>query len=405
MRSTRETAEMSSGTARIGTTGPSLAVLGRYANRQGGVSKCLVELADRAAKTYDVHMVAHEVLDRPSSAIDVRRVPMTTRPKVLQQRSFARSARGPVANLSPALVHSHGPQFRNADIYTAHSCHAAWIGDRRRMSGWRGAASRVYPPHVLALDWERRCFESTSARRIISVSHRVKDELHECLEIPRELITVVPNGVDTNVFAPEPPRGTVDVLDEEDLRGVRKGPVFLFVGYEFDRKGLAPAMRGLVSSGLEDAELWVAGSADRSAYERLAADLGIAERVRFLGHKSDIARYFRAADAFVLPTAYEAFELVSLEALASGVPLIVSTRAGAAEVLEGPAREYLIDDPRDWREVGSHMRRFADQRDQWPEMRDRARALGLRHDWDAIWAQTDQVYRAVLEEKGFEWSK
>ena len=83
--------------------------------------------------------------------------------------------------------------------------------------------------------------------------------------------------------------------------------------------------------------------------------LGIDARTHFAGQQSETHRYYAAADVFVLPSVQEAFGVVVLEAMATGLPCIVSSRAGAAEVLPESVRKYLLADPLDASELAAKM--------------------------------------------------
>ena len=75
----------------------------------------------------------------------------------------------------------------------------------------------------------------------------------------------------------------------------------------------------------------------------LAGELGIASRIHFEGVQKQTARYYAAADVFVMASLYEPFANASLEALAMGLPMITSTKSGAAEILEHGKTGYVCD--------------------------------------------------------------
>jgi UDP-glucose:(heptosyl)LPS alpha-1,3-glucosyltransferase len=121
----------------------------------------------------------------------------------------------------------------------------------------------------------------------------------------------------------------------------------LFVGNSWGRKGLCTAIEAI--SGPEQAEtrLIVVGQGLSAAFtEHLSPE--VSERLIFVGtHGTDVERFYAAADVFMLPTLYEPFGLVILEALASGIPSIVSASAGASEWLEDGVNVVLLQDPSD----------------------------------------------------------
>ena len=135
-------------------------------------------------------------------------------------------------------------------------------------------------------------------------------------------------------------------------------PLFLFVGSGFERKGLAVALKALAR--LPQGNLLVIGR-DRhvARYQRLADDLGLAARVQFLGALPDVRPYYGAADALVLPTLYDPFPNVALEAMACGLPVVTSTTSGAAELIANGHNGYVCD-ALDTETLAAHMRAAAD---------------------------------------------
>jgi UDP-glucose:(heptosyl)LPS alpha-1,3-glucosyltransferase len=370
-------------------------MVGRFYNRQGGVSRCLAELSDRGAREDDVTVFSHEVLDRRGSAARFVHVPMLSRPDWLQTESFALGLRRRMGRGRFDLVHVHNPQAPGADVYTAHSCHRAYIDMRRSEGGPAAWLSRVYPPHVLDLAFERYCYRDPKAR-IIALTPTVKRELEEHVGVDPHRITVIPNGVDAETFRPPASRsearrtvaGITGPLPDETI-------VLLFSGYEFHRKGLRTAIEALAALDDARAVLWVAGSADQAPYRRLAEAAGVGDRVRFLGHQGDMSSLYQAADAFVLPTSYEPFGLVLIEALACGTPVITSRVAGMAGFMTDGEEGYLLEDARDVAELRAALARFASEPERWPRMRERARALAEELDWDEIWRRTRELYEEV----------
>lgn len=377
-----------------------IAMVGRYYNRQGGVSAVIAELSDRAGINHEVDVYTSEALDTEGSPARFIHVPMLERPPWLQVPTFAWRLRTALDRSRYDIVHVHDSQGLGADVITCHSCAAAWFDVARREVGFpKSLLSRVYPPHVASTVWERFAVRRSRAP-IIAVSGRTGAELSHYLDVDPARIHVIYNGIDTARFSPPSSRGAArDAI--RDLVAPRRpdAVALLFVGYSFRRKGLAQVIRAMAAIGDERLELWVAGGDDPTPYQRLARELDVAERVRFLGHRSDVVGLMRAADAFVMPASYEPFGLVLLEALACGTPVITSRAAGVAELMTEGREGYTVGDPFDTSELAATLRRLLEEEARWPELSAAARALALECDWDSIWRRTEALYAEILARK------
>jgi glycosyltransferase involved in cell wall biosynthesis len=150
----------------------------------------------------------------------------------------------------------------------------------------------------------------------------------------------VHNGVDTERFAPGVRRD--DARAARSSLNIGEGElVAAFVGSEWDRKGLEPAIRAL---GLDRRwALVVAGEGDRARYQALADSLGVGGAVRWLGVTPDVQLVYALADAFLLASSYETFSLVTFEAAASGLPILATPVSGVSELIDDGQNGFLID--------------------------------------------------------------
>jgi len=246
--------------------------------------------------------------------------------------SFARAVCGAVASKAPELVQSY-ERLLCCDVYRAgDGVHRAWLDewlrDASAFKRWR-VESSFY--HRYLLDIERRLFASPWLRAAICNSKMVRDEIHERFGLSLEKLPVIYNAVDSAVFSPELRQHRADV--RQKLGVPDTATVFLLVGSGYARKGVATAIQALTKLP-SNTYLFVVGR-DKSArrYRRLARHLGIARRVVLLGAQDDPRPFYGAADAFVLPTLYDPCPNAALEAMACGLPVVTSTKCGAAELV------------------------------------------------------------------------
>ncbi len=173
------------------------------------------------------------------------------------------------------------------------------------------------------------------------MSEGVADEIREHFPALAERVLTIHNGIDTAQLRAGRARTIRPRRCAERLRFRTSGCVAAFVASEWERKGLAPLIRALALAG--DWDLVVAGGGDEQRYRGLAGSLGVGERVHWLGVTREVQLVYELADAFVLPSSYETFSLVTFEAAASGLPVVVTPVNGVRELIEDGRNGFLIE--------------------------------------------------------------
>lgn len=263
--------------------------------------------------------------------------------RAARDRSFARAAAAEMANGGYDITQSH-ERIPGCMVFRAgDGVHAAWLAQRGRvLSRAARLAEKLSPYHRYVLAAERAMYAHANLRAVICNSHMVADELRRYYGVGDDKLHVIYNGVDSDDFHPRLAERREAV--RLGLGFGRHSPLLLFVGGGFARKGIPQLLRAFAGMARNDAELLVIGN-DRklAAMQRLAEQLGIGGRVRFVGAVKDVRPFFGAADAFVLPTLYDPFPNAAIEALACGLPLLTTTACGAAELVRPGENGWVVD--------------------------------------------------------------
>ena len=213
--------------------------------------------------------------------------------------------------------------------------------------------------------------------------------------VPPETVFVVPNGVDSSRYSPDNVGRYRDEIREQ-LSVAPGVQVVLFLGGDWPRKGLAQAIEALSLLAGSQAVLLVVGSGNVTDYRNLAVRFRIEGRVIFAGQIRDGWRYYAASDVYLLPSLYEPFGLSILEAMASGLPVLVSRDSGAAELIHDGVDGLLIQEPRDVRELSTKLGALLKDADLRMRLGKQARRTALKHPWDRVARETEEVYKTVL---------
>ncbi len=293
-------------------------------------------VAGLRARGHDLHILAARWDEAAhSSELTLHRVPVLAGPSFLRVLSFALNCRRVVERAGCDLVLSIERTIRQDIARAGGGCHQEWLRQRRHYrSGICRPLAGLNPLHHALLWIERRTFSPLHTRVIIANSHRGKEEIIRLYQFPAERIHVIHNGTDCDRFRPAPrkPEGRDTVL--------------LLVGSGFERKGVAFAIRALARLP-GNVRLEVAGKGNSAPYQRLARQLGVENRVRFLGNATRMEEVYAGADILVHPAIYEPFSNACLEAMACGLPVISSRVNGASEIVVCGQNGDVVEDPAD----------------------------------------------------------
>jgi glycosyltransferase involved in cell wall biosynthesis len=372
----------------------SLAFIADAVHRRGGQERAAAEVLSRVARRVPVTVIA-TVCDLGDARVTWIPVRTPRRPSVLRTWAFARAARRAEHRARCTITNSIGAAAPDADVITAQFCQAAFtarFGGLRGGSGLRAAYQRFAQSRFTAD--ERRAYAAPRLERVIAVSEGTARELQEFYHVPREKIAVIPNGVDGTVFRP-----VADAAAKRALRERLPLPpdefVALFVGGDWERKGVRDAIAAI--AGLADVKFVILGAGNVAAMRAYAAKVGAQDQVIFPGPSRAPQEWYAASDAFLFPSRYEAFSLVTLEAAASGLPIVAHAINGTEELVRGGENGWLVPPGAD--ALREKIVALRDDSSCRARMSAAAVASSRRYDWDRIAGEQFAVFETAAAQR------
>jgi UDP-glucose:(heptosyl)LPS alpha-1,3-glucosyltransferase len=355
-------------------------------HRAGGHSRYVAELASRFSEKHDVHVFANTIEPTGESRIHFHTVPAWRANALTTVLSFVLPATFQIGR-GFDIIHSQGFCGLRGNVFTSHICNRAWHLALEKIEG--GATWRESMFNTIGSTLEHALYRFARHCQVIAISERVAHDLVRLYHCTAPL-HVIHHGVDLELFSPaNRRRWRSEVRKEYGVPGDEM--VFLYVGDM--RKGAMRCIQAL--SELSSGRLLFVSRSPIPAYRRMAEQAGVADRVLFVGPTNQVERAYSAADAFLLPTPYDAFAMVVSEAMASGLPVIVSREAGASELIEHGVNGLLLTDVSSVPELAGHMQSLQQDRGLAATLGCAARKSVESMSWDAVANQTMQVYESL----------
>lgn len=366
-----------------------IAVISRvFARTGGGAESYSVALVEQLAARHEIHVFAQES-NQPVAGVHYHRVfCLSRKPRWINQLLFA-IATWWHTRAGFEVVHSHENTW-HGQIQTIHVRPTRYNLFQGR-TGLRLAMRWVkvlLSPRLITYVWlEGARFKPVLGRQVVATSETLRGQ---CLQVyPGAAVEVVTPGTSA-------PDGRLTREEARQRLGLPKeGKWLLFVANDYARKGLDTLLRALTRLP-DDVGLLVVGSPRPiPRYRALADELGLQRRVRFLGSQHDLSPVYTAADGLAHPTLEDSFAMVVLEALAHGLPVVVSGPAycGISQQLRDGEAALLLDDPRDATRLAERLAAVLQQPALAQHLGQQGRAFAQAHSWEAAALQYEALYR------------
>jgi len=394
-------------------------VFGMEFAKPTGISQYVIELSKRLSKEHEVHLlIADNEFNFPGLTIHSNPLPKLPWLKLNSNLPYLRTLLH-VNHITTRLIfnalynprfsekiktkygldiiHSQSIDSLSADVVTMHACLKA-ARKKTREYGKTPLLLRIaglilfFPFTSTYLATEKHILKKS--KKIIAVSQKLKEEILEHYRIPEDKIVVIPNGVDMHIFKPN----RIKRAKIRNQYGIAEDEIVLtFVGHMFRTKGLDYIMDAI--SKVSKVKLFVVGEDPNiESYKEKAVKAGIHDEVIFAGNILEGTEdFYAASDIFLLPSASEGFPLTSLEAAATGLPIIATNVGGLGELIEDGINGFFVR--RNSEEIRDKIQILVQNENLRKQMSEKARKTAEKYSWDDVVKRTLKVYEQVIGEK------
>lgn len=366
----------------------SVAVVIKSFTTNGGAEKFAVEIAKRMlARNHIVDIFAREIDLNAAHGMNIHRVAKEMSfSSALSLYKFATASSMLLNGSGCDVIHSHEKGVL-CDVSTVHTF--SYIHGIERFSLFKQLSTFYLNPKGILYYWlEKKQLKSSA---IVAVSETIRRDIRRYFPEADNIFTITP-GVDLSAFKPIKKTHFIDKNEFKMGEAYNCELTVLFVGSEFRRKGLD----NLILTLPEKTRLVIVGRGDHlSYYHHLVKAAGLQNKVTFKGLVDNIADYYASADVLVLPSLREAFGMAALEAMACGLPVVLSSATGVASLVEDGKNGFVFNQPSELKGI---LRRLSD-----PGIRkmigENARLTAMNHTWDNAADQYEAIYWDIYDKK------
>jgi UDP-glucose:(heptosyl)LPS alpha-1,3-glucosyltransferase len=384
-----------------------IAVLSPFVDRRHGTERSLAEIVDRLANRHghEIHLYAQRVDDLQVTPFETReqnagrcifwhRVPSLPAPHLFAflfwmfANRFCRLFDRWFRHLHFDAVFSPGINAADADFILVHVVfhRLRELQQKRSPEGLRGLHRSLY--YRLLCFLENYVYRRTELRLAAVSTHTA---LQLAQYFGRHETLVVPNGVDLSLFSPASRLALRDAARQK--LGYSPGDILLLlIGNDWRNKGLPALLEAISLLNHPSLRLCVVGSDVVAEFLPQVESFHLSGRVKFLAETSEILPFYAAADIYAAPSLEDSFNLPVLEAMACGLPVLVSRLAGISEYIADGVDGVLLPDPADPSALAGSLSLLL----QRPELRrslgENAARKAQQFSWDR---QADAIHRLL----------
>ena len=328
-----------------------VSVISRHILRKGGLEKWAYQIAKAFAhQGAEVHVLTSDLAPKISKnpSLHFHTLPLTKGLNFQKVRQFDSLAKKWTQRWKGQIIFGMDRTCHQTHLRAGNGVHAAYLRCRHRFEGYPRYKMYLNPLNRTLLKIEKTAFEHPDLKIIFTNSQMVKNEILEHYNVPSDRIEVIHNGAHWK----EMENRFNDWVDskEKTCRAFHLDPAlfhFIFIGNGYQRKGLHILIDALARLSSKEFHLSVIGKESHlNPFVKKAKQLKLETRIRFFGPLHDITPFLQIGDCLVIPSHYDPFANVTVEALAMGLFVVSSKTNGGHEILQdqtGTVIENLLD--------------------------------------------------------------
>ncbi len=383
-------------------------VVSPFVDKRHGTERCVAEWIPRLADDFDVHIYSQRIEDIDLSKITWHRIPKLPGPHLLNYvwwfaanhawRSWDRRVRG----IRPDLLFSPGINCLDADVVSVHVVFAEYrrrfadelrLG-RRSISLWPQLVHRKLYYRLIAF-LENRVYRDQETVLFL-IARRTGSELEH--HFGRKPCPVIYLGLDNAIFNPGR-RTSLRGRARSELGYSDERLVLLLVGNHWINKGLPVLLEALGSLRHLPIDLLVVGREKSDDYRLMVEEKGLQDRVRFEEPRSDVEYYYAAADVCAGPSLEDTFSMPPAEAMACGLPVIVSSANGTSEIISHGVNGLILENPRDAASLSRMIRQLYEDKSFRERLGTNAAQTAREYTWDRSARELSRLLEETLHRK------
>jgi glycosyltransferase involved in cell wall biosynthesis len=405
----------SNGDARGKTTGvavkdkPRLAVVSPFLDKRHGTERRVVEWIGQLSGAFEIHVYSQNVEDLDLSKIVWHRIPKLPGPHLFNfiwwaaanhlWRGWDRRFRG----LRHDLTYSPGINCLDADAISVHIVFAEYVRRIRSELSLARNPVREWPRilhrrlyYSLVIWLEGRAYRRSGITLILIARKTAVALAH--FYGRRDALPVIYLGLDHGVFNPDR-RMSLRENARKQLGISTDRFVVLLIGNDWRNKGLPVLFEALVGLRELPIDLLVVGREEPSPFRAMVRERGLESRVHFFPPRNDVEFYYAAADAYAGPSLEDTFAQPPAEAMACGLPVIVSETNGTSEIITNGADGLILKGPTDSSALAAMIRRLYEDRELRTAMGERAYETTRQYTWERNGRELAAIFEEILRRK------
>jgi UDP-glucose:(heptosyl)LPS alpha-1,3-glucosyltransferase len=386
-----------------------IAVVSPFLDKRHGSERIIVEWLSHLPDEFEIHLYSQQVEDFDQSKFTWHRILKLPGPLLLNflwwvaanrlWRYWDQRFRG----LGYDLVFSSGANCLDADVICVHIVFAKYVRQVRsemdfaRNPIWewpRLLHRKLY--YRISVFMEDRAYKNRATALVVN-SRKTVGELREFFG-RTDHIPVLHVGLDHDVFNTVT-RAKLRETARNALAIPQNQFVLILVGNDWRNKGVSVLLNALADLRDRPIRLLVVTGEDLSACRRLVTEKVLDGRVVFLPPRKDIEFYYAAADAYAGPSLQDAYGIPPAEAMACGLPVIVSAAAGVSEIVTNDVDGMILDDPKDATKLAAMIRRLYEDQDFRDRLGVKAAETARQYTWERNGRELSAIFEEVVRRK------